>query len=178
MSISKSCINIIRCTICMPFRMLNMWWKTNLANSINRINALSRSRKIILGLFVLLVFLYYIGPKLFGFGSKKSSPLVESVCLNSKLTPYRNGLDLLDNVLNYVPEMTTQKNYPMYVGNGYIAASFDSQNGLYIRLNRALSLPVPYYPIVGTNIERVSREEVDVLQLRQGIANRLQIFNA
>jgi hypothetical protein len=45
-----------------------------------------------------------------------------------------------------------------FSGNGYIAASFDSQNGLYIRLNRALSLPVPYYPIVGTNIERVSRE--------------------
>ncbi|XP_053384507.1 uncharacterized protein KIAA2013 homolog isoform X3 [Mercenaria mercenaria] len=137
-----------------------------------------RSRKIILGLFVLLVFLYYIVPHLFGVGSKKRTSLVGSVCLNDKLAPYQHQLDLLDNVLNYVPEMLSQKNYPMYVGNGYIAAAFDSQSGLYIRLNRALSLPVPYYPIVGTNIENIRREEVDVLQLRQGIANRLQIFNA
>lgn len=45
-----------------------------------------------------------------------------------------------------------------FAGNGYIAASFDSRNGLYIRLNRALSLEVPFYPVVGTSIESERKE--------------------
>lgn len=43
-------------------------------------------------------------------------------------------------------------------GNGYIAASFDSKNGVYIRLNRALSVQVPFYPVVGTMIEGQMKE--------------------
>lgn len=40
----------------------------------------------------------------------------------------------------------------VFTGNGKIAASLDSDSGLFIRLNRALSLPVKYYPVVSTKI--------------------------
>ena len=43
-------------------------------------------------------------------------------------------------------------------GNGYIAASFDSRNGLYVRLNRALSVQVPFYPVIETMLEEGRRE--------------------
>lgn len=44
--------------------------------------------------------------------------------------------------------------YHLFVitGNGKIAASLDSDSGLFIRLNRALSLSVKYYPVVSTKI--------------------------
>ncbi|KAL4225720.1 hypothetical protein ACF0H5_016409 [Mactra antiquata] len=106
-----------------------------------------------------------------------SKAFVGSTCLNLKVDPYQQQIDTFDAVVNYVPEMLTQKNYPVYTGNGYIAASYDSQNGLYIRLNRALSQPVPYYPVINVNIDDTTKEEVDVLQIKQGLANRIQVFN-
>ena len=39
-------------------------------------------------------------------------------------------------------------------GNGRMAVSVNSVNGLFIRLNRALSLPVKYWPLVFTNIKK------------------------
>ena len=35
-----------------------------------------------------------------------------------------------------------------------MAVSINSVNGLFIRLNRALSLPVKYWPLVFTNIKK------------------------
>lgn len=40
----------------------------------------------------------------------------------------------------------------LFSGNGKLAASIDSDSGIFIRLNRALSLPVKYYPVVSTKI--------------------------
>ena len=44
------------------------------------------------------------------------------------------------------------------IGNGYIAAAFDSQNGLFIRGYRALSVPVKFYPVVETTVEDIPKE--------------------
>ena len=40
----------------------------------------------------------------------------------------------------------------LFSGNGKLAASIDSDSGIFIRLNRALSLAVKYYPVVSTKI--------------------------
>ncbi|XP_052801040.1 uncharacterized protein KIAA2013 homolog [Mya arenaria] len=170
--------NFYRCLVCKPSKFRNMWWKTAISSSMTRVNSLSRSRKVILALFVVLVFLYYIGPRIFGYGTKKHVIHANvGKCLAAKLSRFQDNIDNFDAMTNYVPQVLAQKNYPTYVGNGYLAVSFDSQNGLYIRLNRALSLPVPYYPVVNSYIDNTSKEEVDVLQIRDGIANRIQIFN-
>ena len=58
-------------------------------------------------------------------------------------------------------------------GNGYIAASFDSQNGLYIRLNRALSLPVKYYPVVETTIDGLQKEGNKLTKDSKDLINNL-----
>ena len=46
----------------------------------------------------------------------------------------------------------------IFAGNGYIAAAFDSPNGLFIRGYRALSVPVKFYPVVETRVEDIPKE--------------------
>lgn len=91
---------------------------------------------------------------------------------------FRSEVANFDAVISHVPSLPEEKQLPTYVGNGYIAAAFDSQNGLYIRGNRALSVPVKFYPVIESTIEGIAKEEVNVLQIRSGLAHRIQTFNS
>ncbi|KAK3597582.1 hypothetical protein CHS0354_030125 [Potamilus streckersoni] len=159
--------------ICCRIRTRQMWVRGIIQNSVNRVNSLSRSRKIILVILMLLVLLYYLGPLLFG---KRNRSLREG-CLAEKLQLFQSEVDNLDAFINHVPPLDGEQHFPPYVGNGKVAVAFGSHNGLFIRLNRALSLPVNFYPIIGTALSGYKADVAHVLQIRKGLAYRLQSYN-
>uniref|UniRef100_A0A8W8N3W7 Uncharacterized protein n=1 Tax=Magallana gigas TaxID=29159 RepID=A0A8W8N3W7_MAGGI len=111
-----------------------MWWKLQAQGLFTRVNSLNRSRKLVLALLVVCIFLYYILSSWF----------------------------------------STERQHTIAPGNGKIAASLDSDSGLFIRLNRALSLSVKYYPVVSTKIINAKAKEATLLNIREGIAYKLQ----
>ncbi|RUS85512.1 hypothetical protein EGW08_006720, partial [Elysia chlorotica] len=62
-----------------------------------------------------------------------------------------------------------------YVGNGNIAAALGSEKSLYIRLNRALSQPINFWPVVQTRIEG-SKKKSTILDVKSGLAYKMQVL--
>lgn len=78
---------------------------------------------------------------------------VSEPCLRDRLRWYEKKKDAYDTFINNSPPKPEEKYFPPYVGNGHLAAALDSRNGLFVRLNRALSVPVKYYPVVTVSID-------------------------
>ncbi|XP_041357319.1 uncharacterized protein KIAA2013 homolog [Gigantopelta aegis] len=166
---------LIRCPVLLQFRQ--MWLRSKVQNAFLALNSLSKPRKFILAAIVVLALLYYLLPLLFGLSKNKISTQPAGSCLEEKIQKeFYKSLGSLDTVVRHKPlhESEGEHAYPMYVGNGKIAAAFDSQNGAFIRLNRALSIPVKFYPVIQTHIDDKVVDEAFVLNMKSGIAYRLQ----
>ncbi|KAK6191702.1 hypothetical protein SNE40_003319 [Patella caerulea] len=164
--------------ICLcPFKVIRkfrpMWLKSGIQNSFNALNSLSRSRKLIVGILVLLALVYYLGPSIFGLGQGQKNYAVTG-CIDEKVQAFYTASLNYDAIINHNPPLPDETVYPAYTGNGYIAAAFGTENGLFVRLNRALSLPVKFYPVVGINVEHKDIKDAFVLDLKSGIAHRMQ----
>ncbi|XP_071121073.1 uncharacterized protein KIAA2013 homolog [Mytilus edulis] len=168
---------IICCKVPVIFRVRQMWVKGFAVNSLNRLNSLSRSRKIIGGILVFLVFLYLLGSRIPSIG-RKSAPVDEtaSLCIDDNLRFLKSEVKKYDAFINHYPLKAGEQFYPAYVGNGKVSVSLDSEKGMYIRLNRALSLPVKYYPIVTAHLDDYSSKDATVLNIHHGIAEKIQCF--
>ncbi|XP_022339612.2 uncharacterized protein KIAA2013 homolog [Crassostrea virginica] len=154
------------------FNCRQMWWKLQAQSLFTRLNSLNRSRKLVLVLLVVCVFLYYFLSSWFNTPKQHTiAPDNLEFCLQEKVERFSDAIDRYDVFLN---QDTQEKNYPPYVGNGKLAASIDSDSGIFIRLNRALSLPVKYYPVVSTKIINTKAKEASLLNIREGIAYKLQ----
>ena len=166
---------LIRCPFLLRFRQ--MWLRSKAQNAFFALNSLSKPRKIVLATIVVLAFLYYILPLLFDLSKKNVSLQPHGSCLEEKIQRvFYQSIRSSDAVVRHKPlrESEGEHPYPMYVGNGKIAAAFDSQNGAFIRLNRALSIPVKFYPVVQTHIDDESVQEAFALDMKTGIAYRMQ----
>ncbi|XP_046367670.1 uncharacterized protein KIAA2013 homolog [Haliotis rufescens] len=151
-----------------------MWLQNRIQSSLNALSSLSRSRKIILLVLVLLLLVYYLVPTLFNLTSPKIHLALED-CLEEKIhKSFFKSSESLDVVINHRPLLPGETAYPIYVGNGKVAAAFDSQNGLFIRLNRALSLPVKFYPVVQTQVDGEPSREAFAVDMKAGVAYRMQ----
>lgn len=154
-----------------------MWVKGFAANSLNKLNSLSRSRKIIVGILIFLLFLYFFGPK-FSSVERQTSPLDESQsrCVDDHFRLLKGEINKYDAFLNHNPPRYGEKYYPAYVGNGNVAVLVNSNNGLYIRLNRALSLQSKYYPLVSVNLDEYKTSDATALNIHHGLAEKIQCF--
>ncbi|CAG2213829.1 unnamed protein product [Mytilus edulis] len=83
------------------------------------------------------------------------------------------------NELNIIPPgrpIISQCGSVTELGNGKVSVSLDSEKGMYIRLNRALSLTVKYYPIVTEHLDDYSSKDATVLNIHHVIADKIQCF--
>lgn len=153
-----------------------MWVKGLAANTLNRLNSLSRSRKIIALILVCLALLYLFSSSIPSI--KRTIPTDEtaSLCIDDNLRFLSGESKKYDAFINHDPQRPDEKFYPAYIGNGKLAVSLNSQNGLYIRLNRALSLPIKYYPLVNVHADEYSSKDATVLNIHHGIAEKIQCF--
>ncbi|XP_048727700.2 uncharacterized protein KIAA2013 homolog [Ostrea edulis] len=162
---------IFRVRIPCLFNSRQMWLKVQTQSLFTRLNSLNRSRKVILALLVVCIFLYYFLSSWFTTEKHTIAPDNLAFCLQEKVERFSNSIDRYDVFLN---QDNQEKTFPPYVGNGKLAASLDSDSGLFIRLNRALSLPVKYYPVVSTKIINSKAREASLLNVREGIAYNLK----
>ncbi|ESO97303.1 hypothetical protein LOTGIDRAFT_159325 [Lottia gigantea] len=168
-------IRVVQQVCLCPFKFFHkirlMWLKSKLTSSINAFGSLSRSRKVIVAVLLLLILVYYLGASLFGHGGTTKRPNLSNGCLDEKVqTFFKQSLNY-DAFINHNPLEEDEKPYPAYTGNGHLAAAFGTENGLFIRLNRALALPVNFYPVVNMNIDQSF-----VLDIKSGIVHKFQSF--
>ncbi|CAE1324617.1 unnamed protein product [Acanthosepion pharaonis] len=162
-----TCRNLLGTT---PYRQ--MWVKSKLQGLFT---LLSRSKRTVLLLIILLIIIAYFAP--LNFRKKTHSTSSTSRCIEEKLSIFLHSIETDDAVV--IPAQqpdSTESVYLPYVGNGKLAAAFHSQKGLYIRTNRALSLPVHFYPVVETNVRGHESKEAHVLDIRAGLAYQIQAF--
>ncbi|KAL5007089.1 hypothetical protein ScPMuIL_015895 [Solemya velum] len=146
----------------------------NFHSVVNKFNSLSRSRKIILSILLLFAFLYYFGPKLFHLGRPKFTSESADHYIEERIELFSRYTSNVDAIVNHNPLRDNEKYYPPYVGNGVVAVSFNSEEGVFIRLNRALSLPVKFYPLVKVFVSGTKFKDAFVLDMRSGIAYNIE----
>ncbi|CAL1543408.1 unnamed protein product [Lymnaea stagnalis] len=152
-----------------------MSWQSILQSASNTFNTLGRSRKILIGLLILLVLFYYLTPYIFHLQKSSATDIdPHGECLSQSIVKFQSKIDNLDAFTSGDFEHATSNQKLAYVGNGNVAAAMGSDNGLFIRLYRALSQPVKFWPIVQTHLDG-SFKETTVLDVLSGTAHRLQV---
>ncbi|XP_014783639.1 uncharacterized protein KIAA2013 homolog isoform X2 [Octopus bimaculoides] len=149
-----------------------MWLKSKLHGVFS---VLARSKRTVLVVILLLIIIAYFVPFNFDFSRSKFSANSISGCIEEKLSIFQHSIES-DDAIVILPEPVDSETYLPYVGNGKVAAAFKTQKGLYIRTNRALSLPVHFYPIVETNVRGHESKEAHVLDIKAGLAYQIQSF--
>ncbi|CAI9723504.1 Hypothetical predicted protein [Octopus vulgaris] len=159
-----------RNTFLSPYQQ--MWLKSKLHGVFS---LLARSKRTVVVVILLLIIIAYFVPFNFDFSRSKFSANSISGCIEEKLSIFQHSIES-DDAIVILPEPVDSETYLPYVGNGKVAAAFKTQKGLYIRTNRALSLPVHFYPIVETNIRGHESKEAHVLDIKAGLAYQIQSF--
>ncbi|XP_035825941.1 uncharacterized protein KIAA2013 homolog isoform X2 [Aplysia californica] len=127
---------------------------------------------------LILGLIYYLVPYFFHLDRRKAIQVDSATeCLNQNLAQFQSRLDHFDAFVSGDFEETISGAQRLaYVGNGKIAAALGSDNGLYIRLYRALSQPVKFWPIVQTHLEGHFKAST-VLDVRAGLAYKTQVLS-
>ncbi|XP_070565845.1 uncharacterized protein KIAA2013 homolog isoform X2 [Ptychodera flava] len=150
----------------------DMWIKNRLKNLPNSLPA-SRSRKIALLVLVILVFLLYFGPTLFGRSHSKQS----TECLQNQLHRWESDFNVFDVSIKHDLNEKAETAALPFVGNGnlgVVVGSTVSSDVLHIRYQHSvLSLAVPYVPIAQPHVQGLSAKEARVVHFREGLVYRI-----
>ncbi|XP_055540844.1 uncharacterized protein KIAA2013 homolog [Wyeomyia smithii] len=136
-------------------------------------------RKLFLLLFIVAIFLLYIGPSFLRWLFGRSEPVKDNTirCMDDRLTPfYLQNLEYNVNI-RHQPVFSYEHNAIPYVGNGFFGLEIQADAHLNIFKGRALLQPVNYHPIVsvaagGSEMHR----EATVVEYTSGIVHRFQCF--
>ncbi|XP_059168450.1 uncharacterized protein KIAA2013 homolog isoform X2 [Physella acuta] len=132
------------------------------------------SRKLLILLIFFLGFLYLV-PYIFRLQRSSSVEIdPNEECLAQTLVEFQSKIDELNAFSSGDFDEIPFSQKLAYVGNGNVAAALGSDNGLYIRLYRALSQPVKFWPLVQTHLDGKIKE-VTVLDIRSGVAHKIQV---
>lgn len=95
--------------------------------------------------------------------------------LYEMLSIHENAYDTFDANIKHEPLDTNEKPYKEFLGNGYFGFTLDSDSPIYIKGNRALSIPVYWHPIIKLKTEAPS-QLATVVNYKHGIAYRYECF--
>ncbi|XP_076471701.1 uncharacterized protein KIAA2013 homolog isoform X2 [Babylonia areolata] len=151
-----------------------MWIRSTIQAAVSSLGSLNRSRKVVLIILFVLALFYYLVPYFFGGSSTTFQPDTVEECLEERLSEFHTAIGAGDAFVQHERVQEGETHNVIYVGNGRMAVSVNSANGLFIRLNRALSLPVKYWPLVFANIKKERVLETNVLDIRSGLAYKIQ----
>ncbi|GAB6026641.1 hypothetical protein CHUAL_013048 [Chamberlinius hualienensis] len=101
-------------------------------------------RKLLIVAFFVLAFLVYAGPYLFRALTSKSSNLDVNLVRSA---------EQFDATIQHSPLLFSESNFLPFVGNGQIGVVVTPNGMIYIKSGRALSLPVPFQPIVSLSMD-------------------------
>ncbi|XP_055593712.1 uncharacterized protein KIAA2013 homolog [Uranotaenia lowii] len=146
-------------------------------------------RKLFLILFVVAVFLLYVGPSFLRWLFGRSEPAKDHTnrCMDDRLTPfYLQNLEFNVNIRHQPPFPHEHDAIP-YVGNGLFGLEIQSDAHLNIFRGRALTEQINFHPIVsvatgqgtaarGDSSFESSHREATVVEYLSGIVHRFQCF--
>lgn len=96
--------------------------------------------------------------------------------LFEKLSFHKQSYDMFDANIKHEPLDPDEKPYKEFIGNGYFGTTLDYDSPIYIKGNRALSIPIYWYPIIKIDIEAQS-QLATVVNYKNGIAYRYECFS-
>lgn len=95
--------------------------------------------------------------------------------LFEKLSFHKQAYDVFDANIKHEPLDIDEKPYKEFVGNGYIGITLDYDSPIYIKSQRALSIPIYWHPVIKINNEALS-QLATVVNYKTGIAYRYECF--
>ncbi|XP_013410708.1 uncharacterized protein KIAA2013 homolog [Lingula anatina] len=178
----RNCQRLIKCTICLTFGAAKKCRDSTMQiNGQGRlqgiVTACARNRKVLLVIVLLLIVVLYMWPSWLTARIRpryKVHPLDK--CINEKLDNFQSAALEFDAIQYHSPLQEGENFYPAYIGNGKFGLSVNSENGIYLLLNRSHTLPVQFFPIVDVNIEGHEKKEAYVIDLKSGLVQRIQCF--
>jgi len=96
--------------------------------------------------------------------------------LFEKLSFHKQAYDMFDANIKHEPLDADEKPYKEFIGNGYFGITLDYDSPIYIKGNRALSIPIYWYPVIKIDIEAPS-QLATVVNYKNGIAYRYECFS-
>lgn len=138
-------------------------------------------RKLFLLLFVIAVFLLYIGPTFLRWLFGRNEPVKDHTirCMDDRLTPFY--LQYLEHNVNirHHPVFPMEHDAIPYVGNGLFGLEVQEDAHLNIFRGRALLQPVNFHPIasVATSEGISTYRQATVVEYLTGIVHRFQCFS-
>lgn len=95
--------------------------------------------------------------------------------LFEKLFIHKHAHEIFDANIKHEPLQIDERPYKEFIGNGYFGTTLDHDSPIYIKGNRALSIPVYWHPIIKLNIEAQS-QMASVVDYKAGIAYKYECF--
>ncbi|XP_002733192.1 uncharacterized protein KIAA2013 homolog [Saccoglossus kowalevskii] len=150
----------------------DMWIKNRIKNLPNSLPT-TRSRRIALLVLIILVFLVYFGPSLYGGSHAKAT----TECLQAQLHQWESAFNIYDVSIKHDLNKKSEAAALPFVGNGnlgVVVGSTVSSDVLHIRYqHNVLSLAVPYVPIAQPQVLGLSTKEARVVHFREGQVYRI-----
>ncbi|XP_013091459.2 uncharacterized protein KIAA2013 homolog isoform X1 [Biomphalaria glabrata] len=146
-----------------------------LQNASNAFNSSGRSRKFLFVLVFIVVLLYYLLPYIFRIHRTSSIEIDPNEdCLAQGLVEFQSGINNLNTFVSGDSGLSSLIKKFAYVGNGNLAAALGTESGLFIRLYRALSQPVQFWPIVQVHLNGRVKES-NILDVKSGVAYHIMV---
>ncbi|EAT46446.1 AAEL002386-PA [Aedes aegypti] len=137
-------------------------------------------RKLFALLFVVAVFLLYIGPSFLRWLFGSDEPIKDHTgrCMDDRLTPfYLQQLEYNVNI-RHQPIFPQEYDAVPYVGNGMFGLEIQADANLHIFRGRALLQPVNFHPIVSVAAGGMgTHREATVVEYLSGVVHRFQCFS-
>ncbi|CAH1786242.1 unnamed protein product, partial [Owenia fusiformis] len=138
----------------------------------------TRNRRVVIGILVVLALLLYLWPSLPGFSRKstydKSNQLV--TCVEEKLEAFQDQVGQFDASIQHIPASEQEAAYIPFVGNGYIGVTYKGEHGLTLKYGRALSVFLPYYPMVLSQMEGHDSRAATISEYKNGVIYTIDCF--
>ncbi|XP_022173274.1 uncharacterized protein KIAA2013 homolog [Myzus persicae] len=136
------------------------------------------SKKIAIVITFIVTLIFYLSPywRSSNNRSLEYDELFMKNGLFEKLSFHKQAYDMFDANIKHEPLDVDEKPYKEFIGNGYFGITLDYDSPIYVKGNRALSIPIYWHPVIKIDIEAPS-QVATVVNYKNGIAYRYECFS-
>ncbi|XP_050528830.1 uncharacterized protein KIAA2013 homolog isoform X2 [Daktulosphaira vitifoliae] len=135
------------------------------------------SKKIGIVILIIISFLYYLSPYM--RSSNDRNPEYDELYMKNSLLEFlsyhQEASSYYDANIRHFPLNPEEKPFKEFVGNGYIGVTLDNDSPIYIKGNRAMSIPIYWFPNVQLIFGGYSKLAT-VVNYKHGIAYKYEVF--
>lgn len=95
--------------------------------------------------------------------------------VHSEWSSYKKSL-INNEENNHLIDNDNEKLFLPFTGNGYLGISINSNLGVYVYHQKAVSLPIKYNPVTQISSDILNFKEINVIEFLPGLVNRIKCF--